>query len=200
LYGTPKGPQRKRSNPFWNPLHPRKSERPIEKLSPEARAKQLANKENPIPCLPPTHEELEAFRLKLLANGKPVSDNQQQCDGLSYTVESADELQFGYTFGKSYYNPAVCSVDTVCSYDDVAEKRQTLAILNARLSPQTRQVANMVVQTDETDTLAQNYVDVGRAVTAGRRTVSERTLMRHGQDAVSKAAKEISTVLQELAA
>jgi hypothetical protein len=193
-YGTPYGPESKGSNDnVWTPLHPRTTERVVTLLSPLARAKQLANKPNPIPCLPPTDEELEAFHLKLIVNGKPANDNQQH-DGLPSDVESKDELQLGYAFGTSSADePAEPS-------DDVAERRQTLTELNARLSPQARLVASMVVQTDETDTLAQNYAEVGAAIATGHRKPSERTLMRHGQQAVSGAAKEIGTLLQELAA
>jgi hypothetical protein len=58
----------------------------------------------------------------------------------------------------------------------------------------------MVVQTDETETLAQNHAEVGAALATVRKNASGRTLIRHGQKAVSDAAKEIGVLLQELAA
>lgn len=191
--GTPYGPAIKRSNPFWKPLNPRTSKRTVALLSPAERAKQLANKAKPIPCLPPTDEALEEFRLKLLSNGIPANDNHQH-DGLPYDVESKDELQFGYAFGKTHADK------TPAPFDDASERRQMLAEVNARLSPQARLVTNMVVQTDETEILAQNYAGVGAAIFTGRKKPSERTLMRHGKQAVNDAAKEIGTLRQELAA
>jgi hypothetical protein len=193
-YGTPYGPQSKGSNPqFWKPLYPKKQKTKLVWLSPEEKAKQWANKAKPISCHMTADEALEAFRLKLLASGKPANDNQQY-DGLPYDVESKDELQVGFAFGKAY-------ADTPPErFDDAAERRQALAEINARLSPQARLVANMVVQTDETETLAKSYAEVGAALTTGRRKPSERTLMRHGQHAVNDTAKEIGAILQELAA
>jgi hypothetical protein len=85
-------------------------------------------------------------------------------------------------------------------FDDVAERKDFLAVFNAGLSPVTGRVANMVVQTDETDTLAQNTIEVGAALTTGRRNVSERTLMRRGQKAIDDAGKEIAARFQQLAA
>ena len=151
-----------------------------------------ANKPKPVLCPPPTDEMLEAFRRKLEANGKPVNDNY---DGLPYDVESADELQFGYAFGKKY--PETHGPEP---FDDVVERKQTLAVLNARLSPQTRRVANMVVLTDETETLAQNQTDIGAALWTGRRNASVSTLKRHGKLAMANAAKELGKRFQELAA
>jgi hypothetical protein len=191
-YGSPYGPKSRGSNPDnWKPLWARTSESNVVMLSPAARAKQQANRGKPIPCPPPA-DEIEAFRRTLEANGKPANDNRHY-DGLPYDVDSADELRFGYAFGKTYAvsnNPE--------PFDDVVERKQLLAAVNSRLSPQTRRVANMVVQTQETETLAQNYADVGAALANGN--ASERTLIRHGQKAVSDAAKEIGTVHQELAA
>jgi hypothetical protein len=101
-YGTPYGPKSKGSNnAAWIPLHPRSSKRAVEYLSPADTARQLANKPKPITCAPPTDDELEAFRLKMEANGKPANDNRKH-DGLPYDVKSADELQFGYAFGTKY--------------------------------------------------------------------------------------------------
>jgi hypothetical protein len=193
-YGTPYGPKSKGSNEAaWTPLHPRLSERPVKRLSPAARAKQSANKANPIPCPMTTDEELEAFRRKMLANGKLANDNERH-NGLPYDVESADELQFGYAFGKTYSDPKRSEP----SDEPTEERKQTLAELNARLSPQARCVANMVVLTDETNTLAQAYADVG-AIVPGT-GVSGRTLMRRGQRAVEDAAQEINAIRQALAA
>jgi hypothetical protein len=193
-HGTPYGPASKGSNDNnWKPLHPRTTKRVVTLLSPAERETQLANKAKPISCPMTADEALESFRLKLLANGKPANDNQQN-DGLPYDVESKDQLQFGYAFGKS------CADTPPEKSDDAAERRQSLTEVNARLSPQARLVANMVVQTDETDTLAKNYADVGAALVTGRKKPSERTLMRHGETAVTDAANEIGTILQELAA
>jgi hypothetical protein len=58
----------------------------------------------------------------------------------------------------------------------------------------------MIVQTDETETLAQNHAEVGAALATGHKNTSERTLIRHGQKAAGDAAKEIRTLLQKLAA
>lgn len=192
-YGTPYGPASKGSDlAYWKPLVPA-TKRVVQRLSPAARAKQLANKRNPVTCLPPTDEELESFRLTLLGNGAPANDNRQPV-GLPYDVKSKDELQFGYAFGKSYPD------EPAEQYNDATERGQTLTELNARLSPQARLVANMIVQTDETEILAQNFADVGAAISGGRMKLSERTLMRRGQQAVNGTAKEIGTLLQELAA
>jgi hypothetical protein len=196
-YGTPYGPESKESveaakgsiDAVWPPLYPRTSKREVVFLSPAERAKQLANKAKPIPCLPPTDELLEAFRLKLHSNGKPANDNQNH-DGLPYDIDSRDQLQFGYAFGTTY-------PDVPEPFDDVTERKSVLSALNAGLSSQTRLVANMVVQTDETDTVAQNYADVGAAIGVSG---SKRTLMRRGQKAVSDAAEEIGKVRQQLAA
>jgi hypothetical protein len=84
--------------------------------------------------------------------------------------------------------------------DDVVGRKSELAAVNARLSPQALLVANMVVWTDETETLAQTYADVGAALPNARANASERTLIRHGQRAVNDAAKEIGTLRQALAA
>lgn len=194
-YGTPYGPESKGSDERnWKPSNPRASQRTIALLSPAERAKQLANKANPIPCLPLTTDALEAFRLKLLANGKPTNDNQQH-DGLPYDIKSKDELQVGFAFGARYEDAPDSDPE-----DDIVERRETLGELNSKLSPEARLVANMVVQSDETDKLAQSYADVGAAIFTGRTLRSERTLMRHGQQAVNDTAKEIGTILQELAA
>jgi hypothetical protein len=194
-YGTPYGPKSTGSNlDNFEPLYPRKRKGDVTFLSPAARAKQRANKDKPIPCPMMTDEMLEAFRRKQQANGKPANDNEHH-DGLPYDVDSADELQFGYTFGKKYTAP-----DDSEPFDDLLERRQTLAVVKARLSPQARLVANIVVQTDETDTVAQNYADVGAVLATGRKNVSGRTLIRHGQNAVSDAAKEIGSLLQDFAA
>jgi hypothetical protein len=196
-YGTPYGPESKQRvgdakgsvDSAWLQLYPRTSEREVVYLSPAQRAKQLANKATPIPCPSPTDEMLEAFRLKLHSNGKPANDNQNH-DGLPYDVDSRDQLQFGYAFGTT------CP-DLPEPFDDVTERKSVLSALNAALSSQTRLVANMVVQTDETDTVAQNYADVGAAIGVSG---SKRTLMRRGQKAVSDAAEEIGKVRQQLAA
>jgi hypothetical protein len=193
-YGTPYGPTSKGSDgAFWVPLKPRKTKSKLEWLTPAEKAKQRANRDKPIPCQTPTDEMFEAFRLKLETNGKPANDNRQH-DGLPYDVKSADELQFGYAFGKTYNDP-----DDSEPFDDVIERKSDLAAVNARLSPQALLVANMIVLTDQTETLAQNYVALGAALSTGR-AASERTLMRHGQKAANDAAVEIGTVLQELAA
>jgi hypothetical protein len=195
-YGTPYGPESKGSNPvYWKPLSPRVSKSKVASLSSGARAKQLSNKPKHLPCALPTDDMFEAFRLKLLHNGDPANSIRQP-DGLPYDVESADELQFGYAFGKTCHDTS----DSEPSDEDMVERSQTLVALNARLSPQARLVANMVVLTDETETAAQNYLDVGAALTTGRKEVSERSLMRHGQTAVRDAAKEINSIRQELAA
>jgi hypothetical protein len=115
-------------------------------------------------------------------------------DGLSYTIESADELQFGYAFGKTYSHG-----NDDEPLDEVVERGQTLATINARLSSQAHQVAGMLVNTEDTDTLAQNYADIGRAL-AARKSVSERTLIRQGKVAVEETAKEIDAAYQTLAA
>jgi hypothetical protein len=193
--GTPYGPESKGSNDAaWVPLRPRTGKSDIKMLSPASRAKQLANKPNPIPCSSPTDEELDAFRGKLEANGPPANDNLQY-DGLPYDVKSGDELQFGYAFGTTS-----AATNDAESLDDVASRKMELAEFNARLSPQNRLVANMVVLTDETDTLAQSYEDVGAALHTGRRSASVRTLKRHGKLATAAAAAEINKVRQELAA
>jgi hypothetical protein len=201
-YGTPKGPEIKEDvkaakgsiDAAWSALHPA-NKREVVYLPSAERAKQLANKSKPIPCLPPTDELLEAFRLKLHSNGTPANDNQHH-DGLPYDVDSRDQLQFGYAFGTTRTD-----VSDSEPFDDVTERKSVLTALNAGLSSQARLVANMVVQTDETETVAQNYVQVGAALATGRRkTPSERTLMRHGQQAVNEAAKEIGAILQQLAA
>jgi hypothetical protein len=193
-FGTPYGPESMGSDDRnWMPLNPRTTKREVARLSPSARAKQLANKVKPISCPMTADEALESFRLRLITNGRPANDNLQH-DGLPYDVESKDQLQFGYAFGKS------CADTTSEKSDDATDRKQTLIELNARLSPQARLVANMVVQTDETDTLAKNYADVGAALVTGRKKPSERTLMRHGETAVTDAANEIGTILQELAA
>jgi hypothetical protein len=112
-------------------------------------------------------------------------------------VASADELQFGYAFGKT---SAADQEDSEPAEAHVVERKQFLAALNARLSPQARRVASMVVNTDETETLARSHLDVGAALATGRNIPSDRTLMRHGQKAIDDAAKEIGALLQELAA
>ena len=126
-HGTSKGPKDRGSDDkYWKPLNPRTPKNHVVKLSPAARAKQLANKTKPIERLPPTDEELEAFRLKLLVNGKPANDNQQH-DGLPYDVMSKDELQFGFTFGRSY-------ADTIPeNSDDATDRKQTLTKPPAKL-------------------------------------------------------------------
>jgi hypothetical protein len=194
-YGTPYGPKSKGSNDAaWVPLHPRSSKRPIEYLSPAARAKQWANKPKPIPCPVLTAEALEEFGRRLEANGKPANENRQH-DGLPYDVESRDELQFGYAFGTKYHETRDPE-----PFDDVVERKLTLAALNAGLSPQARLVVNMVVLTDETETPAQNYADIGRALDTRRKNTSQRTLIRYGKTAANNAGKEIGTRLQDLAA
>ena len=194
-YGTPYGSKNKGSDDAaWVPRHPRTSESSVVMLSPAARAKQKANKDRPIPCPTPTADELEAFSLKLQANGKPANDNGHY-DGLPYDVESADELQFGYAFGTTYTPP-----NDPEPFDDVVERKSLLAAVNARLSPQARLVANKVVCTEETETLAQSYEDVGAALATGRKKASVSTLKRHGKQALISAAKELDELFQDLAA
>jgi hypothetical protein len=193
-YGTPYGPKSKGSvADAWKPLHPRTSKSSVEMLSPAALAKQWANKNKPLPCPLPTDDELEVLRLMLQANGKPANDNKHY-DGLPHDVESADELQFGYAFGTKY--PEMSDPEP---FDDVVLRKDFLAVLNARLSPEALRVANMTVQTDLTESLAQNRADVGAAL-ADRKNASERTLMRNGDKALASGAKEIGAVLQDLAA
>ncbi len=194
-YGTPYGPKSKGSDDAaWVPRHPRTSESSVVMLSPAALAKQWANEDKPLPCPLPTDEALEDSRRKLEANGKPANDNQHH-DGLPYDMESADELQFGYAFGTKY--PETSDPEP---FDDVVERKSLLAALNARLSPQARRVAPMVVLTDETEMLAQTYEEVGVALHAGRRNASVSTLKRHGKLALANAAAEINKIRQELAA
>ena len=194
-YGTPYGPKSKGSDDAaWVPRHPRTSESSVVMLSPAALAKQWANEDKPLPCPLPTDEALEDSRRKLEANGKPANDNQHH-DGLPYDMESADELQFGYAFGTKY--PETSDPEP---FDDVVERKSLLAALNARLSPQARRVAPMVVLTDETEMLAQTYEEVGVALHAGRRNASVSTLKRHGKLALANAAAEINMIRQELAA
>ena len=194
-YGTPYGPKSKGSDDAaWVPRHPRTSESSVVMLSPAALAKQWANEDKPLPCPLPTDEALEDSRRKLEANGKPANDNQHH-DGLPYDMESADELQFGYAFGTKY--PETSDPEP---FDDVVERKSLLAALNARLSPQARRVAPMVVVTDETEMLAQTYEEVGVALHAGRRNASVSTLKRHGKLALANAAAEINKIRQELAA
>jgi hypothetical protein len=205
-YGTPYGPEssgsveaksdddKERDNKGWKPVDPRTRKTKLVWLSPAEKAKQPGNRKNPIACPMTADEALKSFHIMLAANGKPANDNGDH-DGLPYDVESRDELQFGYAFGRSYADSGGSE-----PFDDVAERKELLAAVNAGLSSQARRVANMVVLTDETDTLAQNMVEVGAALATGRRNASERTLMRRGQKAIDDAAAELNKVRQELAA
>jgi hypothetical protein len=194
-YGTPYGSESVGSNDAaWVPLHPRKSKSGIVMLSPAARARQLANKNEPIPCQKASDEMLEAFRLKPEANGKPANDNRHY-DGLPYDVESRDELQFGYAFGKKY--PETHDPEP---FADVVERKNFSAVFDAGLSPQTRRGVSMVVLTDGTEMLAQNEEDLGAALWTGRGNPSVSTLKRHGKKAKDDIAKELGKRFQELAA
>jgi hypothetical protein len=75
-------------------------------------------------------------------NWKALNPRSSYAGVLPYTVDSADQLQFGYAFGKTSGQ----AIDNV-PFDDVVERGQTLATLNDRISPQARRVANMVVST-----------------------------------------------------
>jgi hypothetical protein len=165
----------------WQVLHPR-TEREVEYLSPADKARQLANKPKPVLCPPPTDDELQAFRLKMEANGKPGNDNRKH-DGLPYDVKSRDELQFGHAFGAT-------SAETKNPEPFDVERQDFLAVFNAG-SPQARLVASMDVLTDEA---------VGAALWTGRMNASKSTLIRHGKKAKDDIAKELSSSFQELAA
>ncbi len=114
----------------------------------------------------------------------------------SYDAKITHELEPVYAFGKTYTD----SEPEPFEDDDVVERKDSLAKENARHSPQTRLVKNMIVHTDETVTLARNYEGIGAALWTGRRNASKSTLFRHGKQAVSDAAEEIAAVRQELAA
>ena len=207
-YGTPKGTaiaitkeeDKERYGKYWAPRKPRTTKKLEDNRSPEEKAKQkakqLADRERRLPCPSLTEDMLKKFHLKLMANGKPANDDRAPYDGLPYNVESADELQYGYAFGTTY--AAGHEPETA---DDVVERVHLLAAVNARLSSQAALVANMVVNTDRTETLAGSYLEIGAALAAGNDNMpSDRTLIRHAKAAVEDTAAEMSSIFQELAA
>jgi hypothetical protein len=69
-YGTPYGPKSMGSNDAnWKQLYPRTT------MSSVVETKTRGDRYNPKPCPMTADEALQAFRLRLEANGKPANDN-----------------------------------------------------------------------------------------------------------------------------
>jgi hypothetical protein len=187
--GTPKGPQQqcKGSDPkYWKPLAASTSNNSnVVKLSAVAKAKQEANRRKPLPC-PMTPGE--AWALWLASGKKPANDNRAAAyDGLPYK-RAEPECAFGASY--TPHEP---------EHDDVVDRRETLSAVNARFSPEERCAVSMIVWTDDTDKIAKNLKDIGRACATGR-PKADKTYERHGKQILEAVTGKMYPLLQELAA
>lgn len=189
--GTPKGPsqQCKGSDPkYWKPLVAPTGASNVVKLGEEAKAKQEANRNKPKVLHLERRRVADEAWASWLANGKtPANDNRAaDYNGLPWQRDEP------YAFGASYQRPGPES-------DDLTARRETLAAVNARLSPEERRVVSMIVWTDDTDNIAKNLKDIGRACATGRPKV-DKTYERHGKQIVESVTGKMCSLFQELAA
>lgn len=106
-------------------------------------------------------------------------------------VESYDELQFGYCWGSHSEAP-----NDAQPFDDVVQRKLDRIRLRKRLSPNERRVLDMLVWTDNTDTLAESFADIGAAVLS--RPASWRTRHRYGQAAVRWVSRAVANALMSV--